>query len=121
MAATGKEPTFIAADALESSEVSSPGDTFHRARRGEVAGDLSSDENVDGYDAERMRARTALTAEEEKKLLRRIDWHLMPLCSIIFMFKNLDSDNVSPRPAKTPTYLPPAERKRRRAVLTNLP
>ncbi|KAK8060880.1 pantothenate transporter [Apiospora saccharicola] len=44
---------------------------------------------------ERSRARQLLTPEEEKKLLRRIDWHLMPLCSIIFMFKNLDSDNVS--------------------------
>lgn len=43
---------------------------------------------------ERSYARQLLTPEEEKKLLRRIDWHLMPLCSIIFMFKNLDSDNV---------------------------
>ncbi|KAK7926570.1 MFS transporter prlL [Apiospora marii] len=43
---------------------------------------------------ERSRARQLLTPEEEKKLLRRIDWHLMPLCSIIFMFKNLDSDNI---------------------------
>ncbi|KAI0970136.1 major facilitator superfamily domain-containing protein [Xylaria arbuscula] len=42
-----------------------------------------------------MRARTYLTATEEKKLLRRIDWHLMPLCSIMFLFKNLDVDNVS--------------------------
>ncbi|KAI3332149.1 pantothenate transporter [Xylariaceae sp. AK1471] len=42
-----------------------------------------------------MRARTALTADEEKKLIRRIDWHLMPLCSLMFLFKNLDVDNVS--------------------------
>ncbi|KAI1364587.1 pantothenate transporter [Xylaria arbuscula] len=42
-----------------------------------------------------MRARTYLTAEEEKNLIRRIDWHLMPLCSIMFLFKNLDVDNVS--------------------------
>ncbi|KAI1433164.1 major facilitator superfamily domain-containing protein [Xylaria sp. CBS 124048] len=42
-----------------------------------------------------MRARTALTTDEEKKLMRRIDWHLMPLCSLIFLFKNLDSDNLS--------------------------
>ncbi|KAK8081132.1 pantothenate transporter [Apiospora hydei] len=46
-------------------------------------------------DDERSRARQLLTPEEEKKLLRHIDWHLMPLCSIIFIFKNLDSDNVS--------------------------
>ncbi|KAK8043163.1 major facilitator superfamily domain-containing protein [Apiospora phragmitis] len=49
--------------------------------------------NADEY--ERSRLRQLLTPEEEKKLLRRTDWHLMPLCSIIFMFKNLDSDNVS--------------------------
>ncbi|KAI0096211.1 major facilitator superfamily domain-containing protein [Nemania sp. FL0031] len=42
-----------------------------------------------------MQARTALTAEEERKLIRRIDWHLMPLCSLMFLFKNLDVDNVS--------------------------
>lgn len=68
-----------------------PTEDFHYATRGEV---LSNDEAINGFDAERMRDRTLLTAEEEKKLLRRIDWHLMPLCSIIFMFKNLDSDNV---------------------------
>ncbi|KAI1126210.1 major facilitator superfamily domain-containing protein [Nemania abortiva] len=42
-----------------------------------------------------MQARTALTAEEERRLIRRIDWHLMPLCSLMFLFKNLDVDNVS--------------------------
>ncbi|KAI8623007.1 pantothenate transporter [Xylariaceae sp. FL1651] len=42
-----------------------------------------------------MRARTALTAQEEKRLIRRIDWHLMPLCSLMFLFKNLDYTNVS--------------------------
>ncbi|KAK8052277.1 transporter [Apiospora rasikravindrae] len=50
---------------------------------------------VSASEDKRSRARQLLTPEEEKKLLRRIDWHLMPLCSIIFMFKNLDSDNVS--------------------------
>lgn len=67
---------------------------FHHAQRGEAAGNLSEAESIQGYDPARMRARTSLTAEEEKRLLRRIDWHLMPICSIIFMFKNLDSDNV---------------------------
>jgi hypothetical protein len=69
-------------------------DTFHYAARGTTAEGLSSGESISGFDSDRMRDRTLLTAEEEKKLLRRIDWHLMPLCSIIFMFKNLDSENV---------------------------
>ncbi|ORY55852.1 pantothenate transporter [Pseudomassariella vexata] len=53
------------------------------------------DETAARSDAERIRDRSLLTPDEEKKLVRRIDWHLMPLCSLIFMFKNLDSDNVS--------------------------
>ncbi|KAI1855616.1 hypothetical protein JX266_000481 [Neoarthrinium moseri] len=50
---------------------------------------------VESAEEIRRQALSALTPEEEKKLLRRIDWHLMPLCSLIFMFKNLDVDNVS--------------------------
>jgi hypothetical protein len=68
---------------------------IHYAKRGEAISHLSIDETIDGFQADSQGARTLLTAEEEKRLLRRIDWHLMPLCSLIFMFKNLDSDNVS--------------------------
>ncbi|KAI0841201.1 putative pantothenate transporter [Hypoxylon sp. FL0890] len=93
--ATTKTSAIIPSEAIVDSSSSSVNDGFHHVRRGEIADDASGDENIDGYDAERMRARTALTADEEKKLIRRIDWHLMPLCSLIFMFKNLDSDNVS--------------------------
>lgn len=92
--ATTKAPGITSAEATEASSSSSADDRFHHVRRGELADNISGEESIDGYDAERMRARAALTAEEEKKLIRRIDWHLMPLCSIIFMFKNLDSDNV---------------------------
>ncbi|KAJ5548544.1 hypothetical protein N7513_005778 [Penicillium frequentans] len=69
---------------------------LHFARRGEeLAEASSSQESIDGYDPELMSGRTLLTAEEEKKLLRKIDWRLMTLCSLIFMFKNLDSNNAS--------------------------
>lgn len=68
---------------------------LHFARRGEeLAEASSSQESIDGYDPELMSGRTLLTTEEEKKLLRKIDWRLMTLCSLIFMFKNLDSNNV---------------------------
>jgi hypothetical protein len=68
---------------------------LHFARRGEALAEASSSqESIEGYDPELMSGRTLLTAEEEKKLLRRIDWRLMSLCSLIFMFKNLDSNNV---------------------------
>jgi len=68
---------------------------IHYAKRGEVVSHLPIDEAIDGFQADSQGTRTLLTAEEEKTILRRIDWHLMPLCSLIFMFKNLDSDNVS--------------------------
>lgn len=86
---TTVDRTEIEVDSSSSSSV----DGFHRAVRGEVI-DVKDDQTILGFDAERMQARAALTAEEEKKLIRRIDWHLMPLCSLIFLFKNLDVDNV---------------------------
>lgn len=70
-------------------------DNLHYVRRGEILErNAFASEVVEGYDVERMRARASLTAEEEKKLLRRIDWHLMPLCSVMFLLKNIDADNV---------------------------
>ncbi|OAA34514.1 Major facilitator superfamily domain, general substrate transporter [Beauveria brongniartii RCEF 3172] len=64
--------------------------------RGEAMPEASSSqESIAGYDAELMSGRTLLSAAEEKKLLRKIDWRLMTLCSLIFMFKQLDSQNIS--------------------------
>ncbi|TRX87827.1 hypothetical protein FHL15_011286 [Xylaria flabelliformis] len=86
--------SVVASTSIEAESSSSRcGDDFYRAARGEVA-DVKGDQTILGFDNERMRARTSLTAEEEKSLLRRIDWHLMPLCSLIFLFKNLDVDNI---------------------------
>ncbi|KAK1715326.1 major facilitator superfamily domain-containing protein [Colletotrichum lupini] len=42
-----------------------------------------------------MKDRALLSAQEEKKLLRRVDFRLMILCAIIFMIKNVDSNNVA--------------------------
>ncbi|TPX07839.1 uncharacterized protein E0L32_010526 [Thyridium curvatum] len=62
------------------------------ARRGEV---VESVGDVDGFDSTRMRDRALLNADEEKALLRRIDIRIMTICSIIFLIKNLDSENIS--------------------------
>jgi len=68
---------------------------LHYARRGEALDDASSGESdIIGYDAEWMKARALLTEAEEKKLIRRVDWHLMSLCSLMFLFKNIDAANV---------------------------
>jgi hypothetical protein len=85
-----------ATDIVSTSESDGSHELFHFARRGQALTEASStQESIDGYDPELMNGRTLLTAEEEKKLLRKIDWRLMTLCSLIFMFKNLDSNNVS--------------------------
>ncbi|KAK8129005.1 pantothenate transporter [Apiospora sp. TS-2023a] len=88
---------------LNSKDLAIPGSDDHSGLslspgKGDTHPDQCSNSTTADFltnDDERSRARQLLTPEEEKKLLRRIDWHLMPLCSIIFMFKNLDSDNVS--------------------------
>jgi hypothetical protein len=85
-----------ATDIVSTSESDGSHELLHFARRGQALTEASStQESIDGYDPELMSGRTLLTAEEEKKLLRKIDWRLMTLCSLIFMFKNLDSNNVS--------------------------
>jgi hypothetical protein len=39
--------------------------------------------------------RALLSYEEEKKLLRRVDWRLVPMCALIFLVKSLDVNNAS--------------------------
>ena len=68
---------------------------LHFAQRGADVDIGTVDEHIDGFDAERMRARSALTTAEEKKLMRRVDVRMMTLCSLIFLIKNLDSANIS--------------------------
>jgi hypothetical protein len=88
--ATEKSPSILSKTAE-----SRPIRNLHYAPRGETLDDASSlESDIVGYDAERMRARALLTEAEEKKLLRRIDWHIMPLCSLMFLFKNIDVNNV---------------------------
>ncbi|KAI1614974.1 putative pantothenate transporter [Exophiala viscosa] len=69
---------------------------LHYARRGEPVEDASSvDSDIIGFDAEKMKGRSLLTELEEKKLMRRVDWHLMTLCSIMFLLKNIDANNTA--------------------------
>lgn len=52
------------------------------------AKDASWVDNAEDY-------RSLLSYEEEKKLLRRVDWRLVPLSAFIFLVKSLDVNNVS--------------------------
>ncbi|KAJ5445241.1 Glucose/ribitol dehydrogenase [Penicillium cf. griseofulvum] len=53
------------------------------------------EEFIPGYDAILMGALATLSSAEEKKLLRRIDWHLIPLLAVMYMLKSVDFTNVS--------------------------
>lgn len=99
-----KQQNISASTATASSRSETPNDgrsatdpeeglTF--ARRGEQVSEEAAAKDVDGFDAERMRDRSLLTAAEEKALLRKIDWRLMTVCSILFLIKNIDADNIS--------------------------
>ncbi|PBP24224.1 Major facilitator superfamily domain, general substrate transporter [Diplocarpon rosae] len=50
---------------------------------------------ITSHDDELMRARATLTAEEEKKFLRKLDWYLLPLLSIMYAVKTIDAANVA--------------------------
>ncbi|KAK4496681.1 hypothetical protein PRZ48_012663 [Zasmidium cellare] len=53
------------------------------------------DGQIVGFDASLMAARTSLTGDEEKRLLRRLDWRILPLMPLMYVFKNIDQANMS--------------------------
>lgn len=64
-------------------------------RNGVDRPEQSGDGLISGYNSTLMGARTTLSSGDEKKLLRRIDWHLIPLLAVIYMLKSVDFTNVS--------------------------
>ncbi|KAH7303988.1 major facilitator superfamily domain-containing protein [Stachybotrys elegans] len=82
-------------DATPSVQAPATSDGLTVFRRGEQIDDATASKTVDGFDAERMRDRSLLTSEEEKALMRRVDWRIMTICSLLFLMKNLDADNIS--------------------------
>lgn len=73
-------------------EILAGGELHVKPRQADVGKEVTAE--ISGYDHERMKDRSLLSYEEEKKLLRRVDWHLMILCALIFMVKNVDANNV---------------------------
>lgn len=83
-------------EGLHSTETQIDDHGLHLVQRGgELAESDIDDTSIQGFESDRMKARTLLTAEEEKKLLRRIDWRIMPLYSLMFLLKQLDALNIS--------------------------
>ncbi|KAF5528377.1 MFS transporter prlL [Colletotrichum aenigma] len=64
---------------------------FRTAIRGEeVSNAFGADEEIS-----RETALTALTAAEERKLIRKVDWRLLPLLSMLYLMKKIDENNAS--------------------------
>jgi hypothetical protein len=47
------------------------------------------------YNSTATNLSSSFTGAEEKKLLRRIDWHLLPLLAAMYVVKTIDAQNVS--------------------------
>lgn len=72
-------------------------ENLHVFPRGQIVqvNEETPDDEINGFDAQRMKARALLSEQEEKKLLRRIDLRLMPLLALILMVKNIDANNAA--------------------------
>lgn len=90
-----KDVPIVTSEGGESTRTVQSKDDLHFACRGADLDGAIAAGDISGFDAERMRARASLTAEEERKLMRRVDLRIMTLCSLLFLFKNIDSDNIS--------------------------
>lgn len=69
-----------------------------RTGNGEGLVQYDDSDSISGFDAALMGARVTLSNVEEKKLIRRIDWRLIPLLSLMYMLKSVDYTNVCFRP-----------------------
>lgn len=87
-----EKPTFVTGS-IESSDIEKK--HLHIIHRSDaLLDDTIAAESITGYDPILMRARATLSAEQEKKVIRRIDWRLIPLLSIMYMVKSIDATNV---------------------------
>ena len=94
--AASKDDTVATITPPSETSIPSSQDTKHAritlAQRG-----ISANEDAVAQTADEVarRNRTLLSAQEEKALLRRIDWRIMTVCSLLFLLKNIDADNIS--------------------------
>jgi hypothetical protein len=69
--------------------------TITLAQRGIAVDEDVVDGTEETEEDRNRRNRTLLSAKEEQALLRRIDWRIMTVCSLLFLLKNIDADNIS--------------------------
>lgn len=60
----------------------------------ETKHDVEGIENVDRKPKELEEGETAPTADEEARIIRKLDWRLMPMIFVIYMLSVLDRSNL---------------------------
>lgn len=88
-----EKPQFVTASSPDE-ETGSSNEHLHIVARSSVLPLPDKNDAITGYDPAVMGARATLSSEEEKKVLRRIDWRLLPLLALIYMIKTIDAANV---------------------------
>jgi hypothetical protein len=97
---SSKDAVVTSAAPLSNASISEDTTPPHTTKNSSILlsqrGVLADDGEVPQTEEEtRRRNRTLLSTEEEKALLRRIDWRIMTIYSILFLLKDIDSDNIS--------------------------
>ncbi|KAI1338567.1 putative pantothenate transporter [Xylariaceae sp. FL0016] len=95
MTESHKNPIMTASSHAEGVGSKDVVNAFHYIRRGEDGPVEDEDPSSADLYFERRRALAALTADGERKLRYRIDWHLMPLCALLYMILGITLDEYS--------------------------
>jgi len=70
-------------------------ENLHFVSRNEpLSGTYGLQEGITGFVPSLMAARAVLSRDEERKLLHKIDYRLIPLLSLLYMVKTIDAANV---------------------------
>lgn len=105
IASSTEASTENGTELYHNSPVDSKPEHLHVVERGTenaTRGAGGSQTDIVGYDPDLMRSRAILDVEQEKTLLRRVDWRLLPLLSLMFVVKNVDIANVHSHGSQMP-------------------
>lgn len=71
------------ADFSHQAEPSSPSDSIHDAKQGQVQHATAEDDDIDSLSPEEY-------AALEKSLKKKLDWQIVPLCTMLYLLSFLD-------------------------------
>lgn len=75
-------------------DIQSVADLKTAKRAGKEIFASNDDSTASDLELSREDVLTALTVEQERKLLRKVDWRLIPLLCLLYLVKKLDENNV---------------------------